>query len=221
MREAIDAQLRWPLEAVLGKVNVLKNILSQLVSALSQLATEVDNKIAALLAAPQALLALTESVQSLLDNIANINLDFLQDSINDIFDSIRDKFNAINPAALQQSLDENFRAVLDSIGFDLIIPANSFDTLTATFNELLVDLEGLNPQTLLIDPLQASFEENIQPFIDSLDVTPLLEAVVARLEPLEEELRGEMDRVNTAYQCMLAAAPDVSLSIDIDIDIGF
>ena len=107
--------------------------------------------------------------------------------------------------------------IIDSIGFDLIIPPNSFDSLNDAFDGLLQDLEGLNPNTLLVEPLQQTFEENIQPFIDSLDITPLLEDVIARLNGLDGELRGEMDRVNTAYQAMLAAAPDTSISIDVDI----
>ncbi len=221
LREAIDRQIAWPLEAVFGKITVLKNILGNLISIISDVTDEIDSKIATLLAAPQAVINLGETVQELLDNIAGINLDFLQNSINEIFDSVREKFNDLNPAALQATLDEEFSEIIDSIGFDLIIPPDSFNDLEAAFDDLLVDLEGLNPKTLLIDPLQEVFEENIQPVIDALDVTPLLEAVVERLTPLEDELKSEMDRVNTAYQAMLAAAPDTSLSIDIDVDIGF
>ena len=156
-------------------------------------------------------------MQALIDTIAGINLDFLQDSIDQIFDTVREKFNQLNPAPIQQALDENFAEIVDSIGFDLIIPENSFDSLSEAFDDLLLDLEGLSPNELLVEPLQETFEENVQPFIDALDVTPLLQAVIDRLAGLEDELSGEMDRVNSAYREMLAAAPDTSISISVDI----
>jgi len=215
LREAIDRQIAWPLESVFGKVAALQGIAQHFVSLINDLTAQLDNRIAGLLAGPQAIVDLGENLQGLVDQVAAINLDFLQDSIDEIFDRVRDKFNDLNPAALQASLDEEFDRIIDGIDFELIVPADSFDTLDASFQELLEDLQTLNPRTLLVAPLQEVFEENLQPLIDSLDITPLLQAVIDRLTPLEDELRGEMDRVNSAYREMLAAAPDTSVSVNI------
>jgi len=217
LRDAIENQVTWVMQSILGKFTVMRGLLNQLITQIENLTDQVDTKVAALLMAPEAVLGLLNSVQSVIDNVSSINLDFLQNSINEIFDTTREKFNELNPAFLQKILDENFESLIDGIDFDLIIPPDSFDSLSASFDGLLVDLEALNPQTLLIDPLQEAFEENIQPFIDSLDVTPLLEAVIAKLEPLEDELKEEMGRVNTAYQEMLAAAPDTGLSVNVSV----
>lgn len=217
LREAIDRQVAWPLEAVLGKVAVLQNILGGLIAMLSELTSQIDAKMSTLLSAPQAVIDLGDTVQQLLDDIAAINLDFLQDSINAVFDRVRGKFNDLNPAALQVTLDEEFDDIIDGIDFDLIVPPDSFDSLEDAFEDMLRDLEALNPRTLLVEPLQELFDDTVQPVIASLDVTPLLQAVVDRLRPLEDELRSELKRVDTAYQAMLAAAPDTSISVGVSV----
>lgn len=220
LRDAIERQVTGPLRALFTKLALMHDIASQFITLLDNLLSQIDERIAGLLAAPEAIVALGETVQALVDEIAGINLDVLQDNLAASFDAVRDKFNALNPASLQATLDTQFDDIIDGLDLDLIIPPDSFDALNDSFTTLREQLDTLNPGTLLVEPLQEVFDENIQPVIDSLDVTPLLQAVIDRLTPLEDELRGEMDRVNSAYRAMLAAAPGSSVSVSVSIGQG-
>jgi len=210
IRTAITDQFAAPVLGVLTKARAIQGMANAIVQSLTALTTALEAKITVLLAAPQALLDLKNSIKKLVDDIANINLDFIQQAVDAIYDSIREKFNALNPKSLQKSLDDAFKKMLDALSFDAIVPGNALDDLDADFDAVVDKLKALDPETLLVQPLQQIFDNDIKPIIDAFDLSPALNAIVDRLKPLEDELRSEMDRVNSAYQAMLNAAPQAA-----------
>lgn len=210
IRTAIVDQFAAPVLGVLTKARAIQTMANTIAQSVTALTTALEAKITVLLAAPQALLDLKNTVQKLIDDIGAINLDFIQDAVNAIYDSIREKFNALNPKSLQKSLDEAFKKMLDALSFDAIVPLNALDDLDADFYAVVGKLKALDPETLLVQPLQQIFDNDIKPIIDTFDLSPALNTIVDRLKPLEDELRSEMDRVNTAYQAMLNAAPQAA-----------
>jgi len=210
IRTAITDQFAAPVLGVLNKATAVQGIANAFALSLTDLTTALETKITALLAAPQALLDLKNAVQGLIDDVANINLDFVQQAVDEIYDSIREKFNALNPKSLQREVDAAFASMLDALSFDAVVPAAALDDLDADFDAVVDKLTALNPETLLVQPLQQLFDDSIKPILESFDLSPALNAIVERLKPLEGELRSEMDRVNTAYQAMLNAAPQAA-----------
>lgn len=210
LREAIDRQLGWPLKSLFEKIRTFLQMLESFTGLLQTLLDQLNARIEELLSVPESILDLGDSLQGIVDTIGTINLDFLQESINEIFDTVRDKFNALNPAPLKGAVDDAFAEAIDAVSFDLVVPADSLNTLNDTFDEVLNKLRTLDPTSLLVEPLQTAFDEEIQPIIESLDITPLFDAIIGRLQSLDEELKDEMGRVNTAYQAMLASAPGSS-----------
>jgi anti-sigma regulatory factor (Ser/Thr protein kinase) len=207
LREAVDRQLATPLKSVLGKLDAIQAMVGSLLDVFETLVQAIQTRVDDLLSTPEAILALGEALQAVVDTIGAINLDFLQDSIDAVFTEVRDKFNELNPVNVQQALGDAFDQTLDALSFNQIIPENSLDNLAQTFADTLAKLRTLDPSEVLVAPLQSIFDEQIQPLIDSVDITPLLEALVDRLENLDEELKDEMVRVNTAYQELLRQAP--------------
>lgn len=207
LRAAVDEQFTAPLRAILARVKPTVDLINGFIGMLADLVSALQAKLDELLSAPAALIALGDTVQGLIDTIAAINLDFLQDSVNEIFDAVRTQFNNLSPRPLQQALDDSFDELLDAVSFDQVVSAGSMDDLDDDFNALVDKLRQLDPDEVLVRPLQEAFEEAVMPLIEAFDLTPVIEAVIERLTPLEDELRDELQRVDTAYQSMLAAAP--------------
>lgn len=207
IREAVEPQFAAPILAVLSRIQPAMQIIGRFITALTTIVGELQAKVDELLAAPAALSDLGDTVQNLIDTIAGINLNFLQDSVNALYDDVREQFNNLSPRPLQQVLDDRFETLMNEVGFSAIIPPETLADLDADFIQLVDQLRQLNPDTVLVEPLQTEFEETILPLVEAFDLTPFIEALIARLEPLEDELRVELERVDTAYQQMLAAAP--------------
>jgi hypothetical protein len=62
----------------------------------------------------------------------------------------------------------------------------------------------------VIDVVKPEFESKILPLLDAFDVTVLFQLIIERLSALDDELKREVARVNTAYQGLRGAAESVS-----------
>jgi len=71
-------------------------------------------------------------------------------------------------------------------------------------------VETLDPELLIIQPLEDTYKEQVLPLVDVLDIGDVLQVLLDRLDSLPDELKEELQRVDTAYQDMLAAAPGSS-----------
>ena len=82
--------------------------------------------------------------------------------------------------------------------------------LDAAWAQLQARVAALDPGPLVIEPLQAVYEQDLLPIAQAFDVSDALQAVLDKLDALPGELGIELDRVDVAYQAMLAAAPTSS-----------
>ncbi len=81
-------------------------------------------------------------------------------------------------------------------------------------------MDTLDPQLLLVEPMQQIYEKDILPLLDVFDISETVQALVDFLLALDEKLGEQMDRVDTAYQAMLAAAPGDSGGASASVSVG-
>jgi len=125
-------------------------------------------------------------------------------------------------ATVQQAFDQ----ALQALDLSRLLPADALAALDDDVAALLNTLRALDPQALVVNTVQPLYDEQVLPLLEAFDITPVLTALIARLDELKLELAAEFDKVNGSYQRMLAAVPtisltDISLDVDIGVDIGF
>jgi len=96
---------------------------------------------------------------------------------------------------------------LDALSLDLVFTPGLRQQLEDTYATLVGSISGLDPELLIIRPMEETYEQDILPLAEALDVSEAIQAIIDLLNRLPEDLQMELTRVNTAYQQMLAAAP--------------
>ena len=187
---------------------------------------DVNGKLGAILTGPDSLTAIRDAVQELVDRLRTFDLGFLTASLNGVFDNVRGKLDAANPAHLRELVDEVFDDMLAELTLAQILPPADVAALDAAYAEVRDKLKELDPGKLVTEIVQPEFEATIVPLLAAFDLTPVLDALIARLQSLDEELRAEMDRVNEAWQRLRGAIPSISpldlvdIDLEVDLDIG-
>jgi hypothetical protein len=217
IEDALGDTLVTPLSALFAGFDPLQRMVAAIATALETTITALQTKVSSILLGPNSLTGIRDALDQLVQRLRDLNLSFLTDSLDDLFGNVRGKLEALNPAALQQTLDTAFEQMLDSLSLDLAIPPASLAQLDADYADILDKLRLLDPQKVVTEVITPVYEEKVVPLIEAFDLTPVLTTIVDKLRSLDDELRGEMDRVNTGYQAFLAAVPDVSISIDVSL----
>jgi hypothetical protein len=229
VRAAVDEQLVPPIRALLALAAPLAAFVEPVVSQVEALATDLTGKLAGLLLGPGSVSAITDAVQGVVQRLRDLNLGFLTDGLHQVFADVRSKLDAVDPATIAAAVGQALEAVLGGLDVASLLPPAQMEQLDQSAATLLAKLQALDPEALVVAVVQPEFEEKVIPILDAFDVTVVLDALIAALSSLKDELQGELDRVNQAYQAMLAAIPafdpmaalgDLSLDVDVGVDIG-
>ena len=180
--------------------------------------------------APEHLFA---SVQELMDEVAELVREIgdpeeVITALEDIYGGLLEALEAVSFLPLKEDLDSAYAALTAKLGEldptpilatitqryeDLISIADTIDIgETAERLDLIYEqqvlqkLGGLNPETVLIEPLEAAFED-VMELVRGLDIDVVSEAVQGRLEDLRTELDEGLGRVGDAIIQMLRAVP--------------
>jgi len=158
--------------------------------------------------------------------LRGINLNFLVDELDGVFQQVKGKLQAVGPSAVRATVQQAFDQALQALDLSRLLPADALAALDDDVAALLNTLRALDPQALVVNTVQPLYDEQVLPLLEAFDITPVLTALIARLDELKLELAAEFDKVNGSYQRMLAAVPtisltDISLDVDIGVDIGF
>ncbi len=221
VRQALETQLVNPLSALLGMAGPLNQSLSPFLNELQRLATELEAKVASLTQGLDSLSEISDKIQELIQKLQDFDLSFLSESLDSVFASLRTKLEVVDPAQLRETVDGAFHDIVDTLDVSLFIAPAEVEQLDANYKEVIAKLKTLDPEALVTQIVQPEFENTAIPILNNFDVTDLLNVLVDRLNTLDDELKEEMDRVNKAYQAMLQAAPSLSISIDVDIEVPF
>ncbi len=207
VHDAVTEEFLDPLSAVFSLTAPAFGILDALAGELEKLMTEVESKVADLLAGVAALQSIRESLQALLDRVRNFNLDFLRDSLKTLFATLRAKLDAVNPANLAKALDAVFAGVLDSLSVDLFLPPAGVKKIDDDYAKLVDTLKSLDPSNVLVTLVQDEFEKDVLPLLDAIDMSGPLKRIAERLGNLADELKAELDKVQVAFSDMRNAVP--------------
>ena len=100
-----------------------------------------------------------------------------------------------------------FRSALDAISLDAVFTPALRQQLQQDYASLRAKIEALDPELLVIQPLDDLYTRDLLPLVEAIDVSEAVQKLIDRLNDLPDELKGELGRVDSAYQAMLAAAP--------------
>lgn len=207
VRQALEHQLGQPVIDFLSHLQVIGRVLTTFTDGLDAISTALQQKLTAVLAAPQGLLDIYTDFQRLLTRLSQLDLGALQQDVDALYDTLIDQARALDPRQLEQALEEKFNELLDTLSLDSLITPQVRSDINSAYGQVVKIVDTLDPQLLLVEPMQEIWEQDILPLLDAFDISETVELLISFLEPLDEQLSTEMDRVDTAYQAMLAAAP--------------
>ncbi len=203
----IERSFLPPLTRLLTHLGAVAVPVNAVFGEIQAMVAAVQAKIDELLLGPAALHSITDALDGVVQRLRDVNVDFLADRLTALFGEVREKIEAVHPKHFKAALDSSFEAMLDRIGLDLIIDPADLQALDDRFTAVVEKLRTLSPDALLTATVQPLYDETIVPMIDAFDITPILAAIIHRLQGLDEELKSEMARVNAAFRDLKRAVP--------------
>jgi hypothetical protein len=167
----------------------------------------VQAKIDQLLAAPQALAALGQSVQQIVERITAVDLGLFGRETDALYQQLLAQLQALDPQTLAAPLRERLQDTLDAVSLAAVFTPALRRSLEDAHKALMQKLAGVDPEPLLIEPLETGYEQTILPLAKTFDVGAAVDTLAAWFDALPGKLEAELDRVDTAYQELLRAAP--------------
>jgi hypothetical protein len=220
VREALQPQVVNPLRALLAPAGPVRAMVGPIVDEIQMLMKLLVLKIDAFGTAAGSAGKVTQTIEALIARLRELDLAVVSRSLGELFEQVRGKLEAIGPGAVAPLLDKAFDEMLAALDVGTLLPAESIAQLDEAVVEIVAALRSRSPQQV-VAKFQLAFDKQLLPLVEAFDLGGLLDALLATLDGLDEELAGELDRVDKAYQAMLAAAPAFDpLSVEVDIDVG-
>jgi hypothetical protein len=210
VREAVVRQFGLPVVHFLDAVQLLGGLLDTATGALRALVVAVEGKLDELLAAPQALADLLGNVAGVQERLAGLDLGVYTAQVDAIYQGLLDQVRALDPNTLRQPLEAARDQILGQLSLDAILPPGLAAQLDGLAGELQAKLGALDPDALLLAPLDAEYRETVEPLVAALDISATIQIIIDWLNNLPEDLQAQIARVDVAYQELLAAAPSGS-----------
>lgn len=207
VREAVMQQFGLPVVRLLESVGVLRGLVTSATTALRALVEAVENKLDELLAAPQALADLLGNVAGVVERLTHLDFGVYTQQVDAIYQSLLDQVRALDPRKLAQPLEAARDRILGQLTLATVLPAGLKDQLSGLAHELQAKLGALDPDALLLAPLDEEYRETIEPLVAALDIGATIEIIIKWINDLPEDLQAQIARVDVAYQGLLAAAP--------------
>jgi hypothetical protein len=205
--ESIDAQFGAPVVLFCQQLFVLSRLLQSFEAAMTALLAAVQARIDQLLAAPQALAALGQSVQQIVERVTAVDLGLFARETDALYQQLLAQLQALDPQTLLAPLREQLKDMLDAVSLAAVFTPALRRSLEDAHKALMQKLAGVDPEPLLIEPLEGGYEQTILPLAKTFDVGPAVDTLAAWFDALPGQLEAELDRVDTAYQELLRAAP--------------
>lgn len=210
LRSAVASEIDQalvPVRFLIAKLGAAAVPVGVIATSLSDMSTRLTDAVGNILTGPASLQAITDAIQQVVDTVRNIDLAFVREALEGVFQSVRAEIESASPKPLIVTLDREFGETIDVLDLDLILPAPELAALDQSVADIAVTLDGFDPANLIGDAVQDSYEADVVPLVEALDVTPVFDALIEALRGLEAELEQEMERINTAYGQLLSARP--------------
>jgi len=206
-----------PLRYLFALLEAGQPAVAATLDTLQQLVEDLTGGVANLLTGPGSLQDISNAVQQVVDTLRNIDLGFLREGLQRLFLDLQDQLAAVDPGQLGPTLDGTFGEVLDGIRLSTVISPATVTQLDADYAAMLDKLRDLDPESLITEVVQPEFDATVGPLVRAFDLTPVFNALIELLRRLGDELGGELERVNGAYQSLRAARPSLAGVINVNI----
>jgi len=207
VRDVVERRFVDPLAALFSLAAPVAEGVDGIVRQLQRLVQDLDAKVESLVTGPDSLGGIKEALEQLIQRLHAVDFTVVTEGVDKVYADVRAKIAALDPAHLVQAVQNAFDKLLDAIDLDQAVPPADVAKLDEDYAAVIAKLKELDPKKLIVDAVQPVFEENVLPLLEVFDITPLLEAIVDRLEVLADELGTQISRVNDAYQALRAAIP--------------
>jgi hypothetical protein len=207
LREAIDKQLGAPVTGFLKQLKLVGALLGTFGQAVAGVLQGAKGKLEALLAVPQALSEAAHELEQLQKRITDIDLDMFVREVDSLYEALLAKLRALDPSTMEQPLRRGLESLLDDLTLDAVFTPGLRNQIEESYATLVGKVDALDPELLVIKPLDDLYTRDVLPLVDALDVSEALQKLIDRLNELPDELKEELGRVDAAYQEMLAAGP--------------
>ena len=88
-----------------------------------------------------------------------------------------------------------------------ILPPALRGQLDAAHAQRVAKLGSLDPDALLLEPLDAEYREIVEPLVAALDISASVQIIINWLKGLPADLRAQIARVDVSYNQLLHSAP--------------
>jgi hypothetical protein len=205
--DALMRQFGTPMAALLGSLKILGRLLAVAAGALRELVSAIDARLDALLAAPQALAELLGSVGQVQQRLASLDLGLYTREVDTVYTALLDQVRGLDPRTLVQPLEASRDQLLGLISLDAALPPPLRGQLAEAKRQLVGQLASVDPEALLLEPLDAEYREGVEPLVAALDISASVQVLIDWLNSLPDDLRAQIDRVDVAYGELLRSAP--------------
>ena len=207
VRDVVERRFVDPLAALFSLAAPVAEGIDGIVGQVQRLVQDLDAKVEALVTGPDSLGGIKTALEQLVQRLHAVDFTVVTEGVDNVYADVRVKIAALDPAHLVQAVQDAFDKLLDALDLDQAIPPADVAKLDKDYAAVIAKLKALDPTKLIVDAVEPVFEENVLPLLDVFDITPLLQAVVDRLEVLADELGTQIGRVNDAYKALRAAIP--------------
>jgi hypothetical protein len=200
----------FPLDAVQGVYDDLvgaverlspENLfagLQDLVSELAALVQQVGDP-------GEIVVALEDANRTLMEALDGVSLESFRLDLESAFTTLSEKLGELDPAPIVDAISERHDELIALA--NRVDPGEVSERLDRIYEDQVAEkLSGLHPREILIEPLEAAFEEVLE-LVEGLNVDAVFEPFLQRLQTLREELDQGLTRVGQALLETLRAIP--------------
>lgn len=202
LRYSLAWQIGRPGKKLLETLKQKLVQLDKLFVAIEDIALKFTVPLEALTAIPGSI---GESLLEIKKKITALNFDFLQDELQAVIDAVINQLDSLNPDILLDSLEEVYQNLIGTI--EQLYPKAAVENLDAIYKDIVLEkLKGLHPQETIAKPLDNEYQK-IRELQEQLDLDKIFDALIGKLDTLEQELDDGLKQTATAFNQLLQALP--------------
>lgn len=220
LREALHRQLGKPVVSFLTQLQSLGGVLRTFVDGMEASLGVVQTRLDEVLSVPQALADAAAQLTSLQDAVGNIDLQMFNREVDALYEQLLEQVRALDVAVLAQQLRDAMSRTLNTLSLADVLTPGLRQGIEQAYGELLAKVEALDPELLVIEPLDTLYRQDILPLVGRLDFSEPVQKLIDVLRELPDELKDELNRVDLAYQELLASDPGGSGGASISISVS-
>lgn len=198
--EALVAGLRQALESF-GPES-LEATLEALVAPIRQSLDRLPDPAALLGEAADAF----DELRGAVDPGLSAFLDQMRADVEPVLEAVTAKVESLDPAAVLAPLEERYGRLMELKARLLQKLEGLVTALDAPYGEVEALAEGLNPATVLVEPLSETYQQILDK-IGGIDVRLVFQPVIDAVKGLRDQLAEGIGRTSDAFEAFLGAAP--------------